>query len=525
MDLLDLIDALSVPAAYPYPVGTVEVRQTHISVVFLAGPYVYKVKKPVNPGFLDFTTLEKRRHFCAEEVRLNRRLAPEVYVGVVPVAQTDAGLRLEAAGPVVEWAVKMQRLPDAATLHAQIGRGEVGRERIEALAQRIAAFHCAAETNERIAAFGTFANVARTVQEIFAEAGPQVGITVSPRVFDQLRALVNAALDRLRGLINARAAHGMPRLPRRPAPGPYLRLPRSPAARRPGRHRLHRVQRASPLHRPGGRHGVRGDGPRLPWPARPSRQLHRGVLAGGRRCGGRGARAALRGVSRMVRGMVEGLELAEPEVPSAERTTALSRARAHWLLALAELAEPSGKPCLLLVAGLPGSGKSRLAAGLAERAGFTVVRTDVVRKELAGAEPRDSRYSQAWNDRTYAECLRRAEQLVREGRRVIVDATFREEAKRRLFLDAAAAWGVPAGLLLCEAAAETVRQRLADRHGDASDADWSVHRQLAATWEPLAARTVQQAHAITTAGTPEQTLALALAALRQLGLHSDDARQ
>src|SRR3954451_5373852 len=116
MDLAHLIDALREPAAYPYPVEAVEVRQTHISAVFLAGPFVYKVKKPVAPGFLDFTTLEKRLHFCREEVRLNRRLAPDVYLGVVPVVRTPAGVRVEAAGEPAEWAVKMRRLPDDATL-------------------------------------------------------------------------------------------------------------------------------------------------------------------------------------------------------------------------------------------------------------------------------------------------------------------------------------------------------------------------------------------------------------------------
>src|SRR5262245_26996667 len=91
MELAELFAGLSDPAAYGEPVGEVNVRQTHISVVFLAGQHVYKIKKPVALGFLDFGTLERRRHFCEEEVRLNRRLAPDVYVGVVPVTQTLDG--------------------------------------------------------------------------------------------------------------------------------------------------------------------------------------------------------------------------------------------------------------------------------------------------------------------------------------------------------------------------------------------------------------------------------------------------
>src|SRR5882724_6558772 len=106
MDLPLLIEALKGGAAYPYPVEDVEVCHTHISVVFLAGSYAYKIKKPINLGFLDFTTLAKRRHFCEEEVRLNRRLAADVYLGVVPVTRAGARISMDGAGETVEWAVK-----------------------------------------------------------------------------------------------------------------------------------------------------------------------------------------------------------------------------------------------------------------------------------------------------------------------------------------------------------------------------------------------------------------------------------
>src|SRR5262245_9058488 len=98
MELEELIEALSRPEAYPHPSGQVEVRHTHISVVFLAGPYAYKVKKPVNLGFLDFSTLEKRRHFCDQEVVLNRRLSPSVYLGIMPIARTASGIQMEGSG-------------------------------------------------------------------------------------------------------------------------------------------------------------------------------------------------------------------------------------------------------------------------------------------------------------------------------------------------------------------------------------------------------------------------------------------
>ena len=113
-----LIEGLSDPSAYPHGADTVEVHQTHISVVFLVGEFAYKVKKPVMLGFLDYSTPGCRRHFCEEEVRLNSRLAADTYLGVVPVARDSTSIRMEGTGEIIDWAVKMKRLPVAATLRA-----------------------------------------------------------------------------------------------------------------------------------------------------------------------------------------------------------------------------------------------------------------------------------------------------------------------------------------------------------------------------------------------------------------------
>src|SRR5437016_4347584 len=160
MDLARLIEELSEPAAYPFQVSNIDVRHTHISVVFLAGPYAYKIKKPVQFGFLDFGTLEKRHHFCQEEVRLNRRLAAEVYLGVVPVTHVATGLAMEGHGQPVEWAVKMQRLPEEATLEKRLAKGEVSIDLVRTLAHKIASFHARADNNKEIAAQGRFELVA-----------------------------------------------------------------------------------------------------------------------------------------------------------------------------------------------------------------------------------------------------------------------------------------------------------------------------------------------------------------------------
>src|SRR5262249_32435413 len=153
MELSSLIEQLTKPASYPFPADRVEVRHTHISVVFLAGAFAYKIKKPVDLGFLDFSTLEKRHHFCEEEVRLNRRLAPAVYLGVVPISRNGNSMQVEGSGEIVDWAVKMTRLPEKATLLKRLQAGEIDAAVIQALAHKIASFHAGAESGPPVAAF------------------------------------------------------------------------------------------------------------------------------------------------------------------------------------------------------------------------------------------------------------------------------------------------------------------------------------------------------------------------------------
>jgi uncharacterized protein len=528
MELARLIKDLSLPAAYPYPVERVDVRQTHISVVFLAGPFVYKLKKPVNLGFVDFTTPDKRRHFCDEEVRLNRRLAPDVYLGVVEVAQTADGFKVEGQGDAVDWAVKMRRLPDDATLHERLGRNEVSVELVESLAQRIASFHSAGETNERIGGFGRFESVSRLVLDIFDQAADQVGTTVSDAVFRRAKALAERSLDRLRPIIEARAARSMPRdchgdlhldhvyhFPDRKPPADLVIVDCIEF-----NERFRFVDPVADMAFPAmdlAFHGRRN-------------LARRFVDAYFSATGDEEGRALVplyAAYRATVRGLVEGLKLAEPEVPAHERSAAWVRSRAHWLLALGGLEEPDRKPCLVLVGGLPGTGKSELARRLAPAANFAVIRSDVVRKELAGLpaqetsspELRPPLYAAEWSERTYAECLHRAEEDLFEGRRVIVDATFREEKKRRMFFDAARQCSVPCIMLQCQARPETVRQRLQNRHGDASDADWAIYQKFVEQWETSDEHSGQTYLAVSTEGMPDEGVAQALEVLRQENLY------
>jgi aminoglycoside phosphotransferase family enzyme/predicted kinase len=527
MEPTELLAALSDPAAYPNQPPSVEVRQTHISLVFLAGDRVFKVKKPVDFGFLDFRSPERRRHFCEEEVRLNRRLAPEVYRGVVPVTRDAAGrVRVGDDGEAVEWAVEMERLPDDANLRDRLARGTAGRAEVEALAERVAAFHVAAEGGPHVAAFGRFEAVAANTRENFTVAAPLLGRVVSAPVYGRLRALTEAALTRLRPLIEARAARGVPRdahgdlrldhvylFPDRPPPRDLAVIDCIEFGER--------FRCGDPVAdmaflvmdlRFAGRDDL-------------ARAFAEAYFLSSGDAEGRSLLPFYTAYRSAVRGKIAGLQLGEAEIPEGEKARAVARARAHWLLALRELEAPARRPCLVLTAGLPGTGKSTLARGLSAAAGFRVIRSDEVRKVLAGAAGAvpagygEGFYSPEWTDRTYAECLHRAESLLFEGERVLVDANFRDEARRRSFLESAGRLGVPAVLFLFRADPAEVRARLERRRGDASDADWSVYQKAAEEWEEPGAATRTFVAELPPGAPADTALALALAVLRCAGLH------
>lgn len=343
MELAKLIEDLARPAAFPFAVGAVDVVQTHISVVFLAGDVVYKLKKPVNLGFLDFGTLDKRRYYCEEEVRLNRRLAPAVYLGVSPITRGAAGARFEGEGEPVEWAVKMKRLPADASLLSKLERSEVGPELVAKLAERVASFHASAEGGPRVAECGRFEAVARNARENFTQSETQVGVTLTREAFERLRALTEAALLRLRPLIESRAARGVPRdthgdlhldhvyhFPDREPPDDLVAIDCIEFA--------DRFRFADPI----------ADAAFLAMDLRfrGRRDLADVFVARYLQASGDAEGAALFpfyvAYRAAVRAKVEGMELGEKEIPRAERADARSRAERHWRLAQEELESAFG---------------------------------------------------------------------------------------------------------------------------------------------------------------------------------------
>jgi aminoglycoside phosphotransferase family enzyme len=181
------IEALLKPQAYPHRPQKIELVQTQMSFVFLTGEYVYKVKKPVNLGYLDYTTLEKRHFFCRQELELNRRLCPDVYLAVVSIVEENGGFRIEGQGKAIEYAVKMMQLPQDRIMDVLLLKGQLTRDMVARVAERLADFHQKAETNPDIAAFGRLDVIRHNCDENFAQTEKYIGLTIFRAKYGRIR--------------------------------------------------------------------------------------------------------------------------------------------------------------------------------------------------------------------------------------------------------------------------------------------------------------------------------------------------
>jgi aminoglycoside phosphotransferase family enzyme len=180
----DLLD----PDSLPDKTGRVSLIQTHISMVFVGDEFVYKVKKPVDFGFLDFTTLEKRKHYCEQEVKLNQRLAQDTYIGVMPVTYDGKHYRIgQDEGEIVEYAVKMKKIPEELLMKSIFSRGELGEAHLREIARVLAKFHQHAERSPEIDKFGEPEVFRINTDENFEQTAKYMDTTIASEDFHTLR--------------------------------------------------------------------------------------------------------------------------------------------------------------------------------------------------------------------------------------------------------------------------------------------------------------------------------------------------
>jgi aminoglycoside phosphotransferase family enzyme/predicted kinase len=504
----ELVSDLSRGCAFPVHVDQVTVRQTHISLVFIGGDVVYKVKKNLKLPFLDFSTLQLRHHYCHEEVRINQPWAPDVYLCVVPVTRSADGLVFEGSGPAVEWTVKMRRLPESATLRARLRDQYIDPLDLERVARRIAATHKSITSVASNLAIKANTEFHRYWSENWEFASGLNAEFIVPEVLQKLLKLSKECIARHEAGLIQRAKDGMIKdvhgdlrlehvflFPEQTAPNDiviidgiefseslrcidvvadiaFLVMELSYSGRRDLARDFASVYFSETNDNEGSR-------------LLPLFAVYRSA----------------------VRAKVAAILSMEAETAESDRQLAISRSRAHWLWCLSEMEEPDRRPALVLISGLPGTGKSTLSRQLMNEAHSELLRSDVIRKEIFANAPAttnaavlysDSMYSETNTQRVYDECRKRSRARLLAGGRVIVDATFQRDSDRRTFLQMAIDSGVRAVWLECVASPDIVQRRLENRRGDASDADWSVYKLIQRNWEPPSEFTRMFHHSVET---------------------------
>ena len=501
------------PAFYPHLPDEVTSLQTHISYVFLAGEEVYKVKKPVRFSFLDFSTLERRHQICREEVHLNRRLAPDMYRGVVAICGSRQGYRLgdEADPEAIEYAVQMRRLPEERILSNLLDRRQVTSEMIDRLAAHLAKFHAAAQEDPEVIENGSAAAILRILEDNFSGARSFRGNTIAAEDDDIIQEFCRGFVEDHRELLSRRQKEQRIRDGHGDLHSEHIcfgeKLEIFDCIEFNSTFRYcdvaseiaflamdldyHKRQDLSV--RLVDRYAELTNDPDLAHLI-PFYQCHRAY----------------------VRGKVDSLKSAEEEVEKEDRAAALQSARSHFQLAYRYTW--AYKPALIAVVGLSGSGKTTIATALQDRTGFTHLNTDVVRKRLAGVtfeSPRPGEfeaglYSPERSRKTYDALFSQAESIISRGGGVILDATFQRRRDREHLQDLAKRHGIMLLLVGCKCDPDNIRARLKERTHRAegpSDADWDVYLQQLSGYEHIDSAESEQLLELDTTEPTQATIA------------------
>ena len=480
---IDIHQALMHPAAYSRVAGPVEHRETHISHIYLTQDLVYKIKKPLDLGFLNFTTLEQRRHFCDQELLLNRRLCADTYLEVVPVGIHDNQIRVGSDEEIIDYAVVMRRLPQDRMLDTLLAQNSVELPAaMNRVGKLLADFHARAEVHHSTDIADNAATVDTNWRENFSQTEGFIGPILSRATFDHCRQSIEDFLHRRRELLVQRQRLGFVRDGHGDLHSEHVCLTEPirifDCIEFNERFRIADIiaDLAFLL---------------MDLEFRGRRDLAQILLASyqKRLDLGPGAQDLLpfyKLYRAYVRGKVDGMLSTEDDVDAATRETAAQTACNYFNLALGYTC--GSQPVCLMTCGLMGTGKTTLALALQKAWNCDVWRSDVLRKELAGLAT-DSKcfvpfgqqlYSPEMTRQTYNRLLEVCLNSLRSGRSVIADASFSSYEEREQFRLAVQELGFPLFIMHLQCPQEETRKRLEERHkqgGDPSDGRVELYQE------------------------------------------------
>ena len=483
-----LLRALHDPTFYPHPADRVEVIETHISWIFLAGEYAYKLKKPVKFGFLDFSTPALRRHYCALELRLNQRYAAQIYLGLVGFGPSPHE-PVWGGSPPLETAVYMRRFPESGRLDHLQSAGLLGSREIDAFASRIAQFHQHAARADQDSSFGSVELLRETLDVNFRTLREATGPSEARRI-DALEHWSDDACARLEPLIDARRRAGAVRECHGDLHLANMVWFNDDALLfdciefNDGLRWIDTLNDIAFMLMDLESRGER---------ALASRFLDRYLVATGD-YGGIPLLPLFKQYRALVRAAVNALRLHQSGVSGAERECDSSLVRRY--IELAESTMRIRRPQMILMHGLPGSGKTTVASQIAPELDAVCLHSDVERKRLAGVgatqrsdSPLDGGiYSASASQATYGRLLELTNALLHAGQTVIVDAAFTNRIRRAEFVELAKQCGAQARIISMDIPPDTLRARVARREGlsgEYSEAGLAVLERALLRHEPL----------------------------------------
>ena len=501
-----LITSLMQPDAYDPPVEKCELIETHISWVILAGAYAYKIKKSLNLGFLDFSTLEKRRFYCGEELRLNKRLAPMVYLSVVPITGTLEHPRLNpqlaGEGQAIEYAVKMRAFPQQAQLDRVLALGTLKSQQIDILSRHIANFHNRIDVAGGDTIYGNPPSVLQPIEENFKQIREHVTDTKALNMLSELERFSRENFQALQSLFTQRKSAGFVRECHGDL---HLRniawMDDGPVVFdciefNPGLRWIDVMSDVAFLVM---------DLQDRQQPALAQRFMNHYLEHTGDYAGMRVLRF-YQMYRALVRAKIDAIRGDQAGISQKEQLEAEKDFFGYLNLGLTYV-RPL-KPQLIITRGRSASGKSTVSGALLEQLGAVRIRSDVERKRLFGLKAEDDGqsavgqgiYSANATARTYRKLEELAAELLDAGYPVIVDAVFLHYEERENLRKLAEARQIAFVILHCTANLEILRQRIVQRQRDVSDADLKVLEMQCSEWQPLHKHERINAVTIDTAG-------------------------
>jgi uncharacterized protein len=467
--LADLIPQMQKAEFYPHNVSDdIELIQTHVSAVFLTGDYAYKLKKEVNFGFLDYSTLEKRKHFLEEEIKMNGVIAPELYLEVVPINQEGDRFTLNGTGEVVEYALKMRQFPQENLLINLFEAGKLEISQMEELGKIVAQFHKEAKTNEYISSFGTVAKIREAFDENYQQTQGYVGRGQTQEQLTETQAYTDKFFAEREDLFKSRITnnkikecHGDLHLKNICLWQDKIQL-------------FDRIEFNEPFRFVDVMYDVAFTMMDLEAKGKPdfANAFLNTYLEQTGDYEGLPLLPLYLSRQAYVRAKVTSFLLDDPNIPATVKQEAQATASEYYQQAWQYTQNLQGK--LIIMSGLSGSGKTTVAKTIARKESAIHLRSDAIRKQLAGisVEEKGSNeiYSAEMSQKTYTRLLELGIMLSKAGFTVILDAKYDRVTYREQIISAASSDNIPLQIINCTAPIEVLRDRLNQRTGDISDA-------------------------------------------------------